>query len=238
MVRIAKFEGTAVTFTRIGGLAALGFAALIVSNVMFLASAGMPVPGAEAGETVAFFNTKGDVLAIASTFVPLTWVLLTLFGAGAVALLRHSERDRGEAWSLLGFAGLVSQNGAFAAIAAIRLALASTTTHDSAATTGLWALHDALFTLNGTFLAIALIGLSVSGRRANLIRPWHGRLGLLSAALMFTSATITPLVIDHTGPLALIGLLGWLMWVGWIATYGITLIRLPPAQQPQPITAR
>ena len=93
----------------------------------------------------------------------------------------------------------------------------------------LWALHDALFTLNGTFLALALIGLSISGLRAGLIRPWHGTLGLLSAALLFSSATLTPLVIDHAGPFGLLGLVGWLMWVAWIVAYGITLIRLNPA---------
>jgi hypothetical protein len=218
-----------MAFARVCGLAAIGFAVLIVSNVAILAPAGMPVVGAEPAEVRAFFSAKGGVIDLASVFVPVTWVLLTLFGAGAVVALRPSERDRGEAWSLVGFAGLVLQNAVFAAIAAIRLALAATTTHDPAGTSGLWAMHDALFTLNGTFLALAIVGLSTAGRRSSLIRPWHARLGLLSAALLGTSATLTPLVIDHTGPLGLIGLTGWLMWVAWIATYGLVLIRRPPA---------
>ena len=219
-------------FVRVCGLAAVGFAVLIVSNVAILAPAGMPVTGAEPAEVKAFFGTQDHIVDLASVFVPATWVLVMLFGAGAVGTLWHSERARGEAWSLVGFAGLVLQNTAFAGIAAIRLALA-TTADDGAGVAGLWALHDALFTLNGTFLALALVGLSTAGRRSGLIRPWHGRLGLLSAALLFTSATLTPLVIDHVGPLGLIGLTGWLMWVAWIATYGLALIRrtVPRRQQ-------
>ena len=234
MLRETEADATATAFTRICGIAAIGFAVLIVSNVAILAPAGMPVTGAEPPEVRAFFRTSSGIVDLTSLFVPVTWVLLTLFGSGAVAALWTSERDKGEAWSLVGFAGLVLQNAAFAAIAALRLALASTTAYDSAATGGLWAVHDALFTLNGTFLALALIGLSTSGRRTGLIRPWHGRLGLLSAALLFSSATLTPLVIDHTGPLGLIGLTGWLMWVVWIATYGLTLIRLPAQRQTPP----
>jgi len=77
-----------------------------------------------------------------------------------------------------------------------------------------------------------MLGLSVAGLRAGLIRPWHGALGLFVAALQFTSALLTPLIIGG-GPLGLLGLAGWLMWVGWIATYGIVLIRLPEREQDQ-----
>lgn len=236
-MRKPKVEVTTVTFARVCGLAALGFAIMIVLGNAIAVPAGLPRTGTEIREVIAFFSTKGDIVGIASALAPIAWVLATLFGAGAVAVLWRSERDRGEAWSLVGFAGLVLQNAAFAGVIALRLALASTTGRDSTAAAGLWALHDALFTLNGTFLALALTGLSIGGLRADLIRPWHGTLGLLSATLLFSSATLTPLVIDHTGPLGLLGLVGWLMWVVWIVTYGITLLRLAPDRQPSPVTA-
>lgn len=216
---------TTMAFSQISGVAALGFAFLIVLGNVFLVPAGLPHTGAETGEVVAFFTTSKDIVGIASMLTPLAWVLATLFGAGAVSVLWQPDRDRGEAWSLVGFGGLILQNGAFTAVIAIRLAFASTTAHDSTVTAELWVLHDALFTLNGTFLALALIGFSISGLRAGIIRQWHGGLGLLSAALLFSSATLTPLIIDHAGPLSLLGLVGWLMWVVWILTYGITLIR-------------
>jgi hypothetical protein len=132
---------------------------------------------------------------------------------------------------LVGFAGALLQNAIFTGIAAIRLALASTGASNSAATAVLWAVHDALFTLNAASLALALVGFSISGRHAGLIRPWHAGLGYVSATLLFGSATLTPLVIDHTGALGLIGLTGWIMWVVWITTYGITLIRPASSRQ-------
>ncbi|MFF3442757.1 hypothetical protein [Streptosporangium sp. NPDC002721] len=231
--------GASPGFSRITGIAALGFAATIVLANAIMVPAGLPLTGAEVGEVGAFFGTEGEVVAVASALTPAAWLLATLFGAGAVSALRCSERDRGEAWSLLGFTGLALQNVTFAAVIAIRLALTSTAGGDGATagsapggvTGGLWALHDALFTLNGTFLALALLGLSVAGLRAGLVRPWHGTLGLASAALLFGSATLTPLVVDHAGPLGLLGLAGWLMWVVWIVAYGVTLIRLNPASR-------
>ncbi|WP_433518199.1 hypothetical protein ACQP2T_23260 [Nonomuraea sp. CA-143628] len=220
-------QSTAMGFSRISGLAAIGFAGLIVLSNVIAVPAGLPLTGAPLSEVNAFFSTKGGVLGIASAIVPAAWVLATVFGAGAVSALRRSEQERGEAWSLVGFAGLALQNATFAGIVATRLALAK----DSTASSALWGLHDALFTLNGTFLSLALLGLSVGGLRAGLIRSWHGTWGLLSGALLFASATLTPLVIDHAGPLGLLGLAGWLMWVVWLITYGITLIHLAPQGQ-------
>ncbi|MEU4466289.1 2-oxoglutarate/malate transporter [Streptomyces sp. NPDC024017] len=213
-------------FSRLSGIAALGFAFLIVMGNVIVVPAGLPRTGADIDAVDAFFSTEGDLVRVASVLTPAAWVLATLFGAGAVRALWRSERACGEAWSLLGFAGLILQNAAFAGVIAIRLALASTAADGTDGSAGLWALHDALFTLNGTFLALALVGLSVGGRHAGIIRPWHHVLGLASAALLFTSATLTPLVIDRTGPLGLLGLAGWLLWVVWVAAYGIVLMRL------------
>jgi hypothetical protein len=215
-------------FARVSGFAALGFAFLIVAGNVILVPAGLPRTGAGIGEVDGFFRAHGDLVGLGSALTPAAWVLATLFGAGAVRVLWRSERDRSGAWALLGFAGLVLQNAVFAGVIAIRLALASTAADGVGADTSLWALHDALFTLNGTFLALALLGLSVGGLRGGLIRPWHGRWGLVAAALLFGSAVLAPLVIDHTGPLGLLGLTGWLMWVVWLVVYGVALMRRAP----------
>ncbi len=215
-------------FARISGAAALCFALLIVAGNVILVPAGLPRTGAGIGEVDGFFRAHGGLVGLGSALTPAAWVLATLFGAGAVRALWRSERNRGEAWALLGFAGLVLQNAVFTGVVAIRLALASTAADGIGADTSLWALHDALFTLNGTFLAIALLGLSVGGLRGGLIRPWHGRWGLVAAALLFGSAVLAPLVIDHAGPLGLLGLAGWLMWVVWLVVYGVALMRRAP----------
>lgn len=174
--------GSTWTFPRIAGLAGLGFAILIASTNAILVPAGLPHTGAATNDVVQFFTTRQNTVGLASALAPVAWVLATLFGAGAVSVLWRSDREQGTAWSLVGFAGVIMQNITFTGVLAIRLALASTTAQDSTAIAGLWALHNALFTFNGTFLALAMIGLSISGRRAGLIRRWHSGIGLLAAA--------------------------------------------------------
>ncbi|UUU37869.1 2-oxoglutarate/malate transporter [Streptomyces sp. NBC_00162] len=226
MTRQSKLAN--IGFSWIGGMAAIGFAAMITLSNAMMVPAGLPLTGAEIGKVTEFFAEEGTAVGIGSALAPAAWILATLFGAGALVALRRSERDRGEAWSLLGLAGLALQNVTFAGVIATRLALTSTAPHDPSATTALWALHDAVFTLNGTFLALALLGLSVGGLRTGVIRPWHGTLGLLAAALQFSSATLAHWAIGNGGALGLLGLAGWLLWVVWIVAYGITLIRHSP----------
>ena len=220
----------AMSFTRVSGLAALGFALLIVAGNVVLVPAGLPRTGAGIEEVDGFFRAHHDLVGIGSALTPAAWVLATVFGAGALRLLWHAEGQHGSGWALVGFAGLLLQDAAFAGVIALRLALASAAADGVGADMGLWALHDALFTLNGTFLALALVGLSLGGLRTGLVHPWHSAWGLVSAALMFGSAVLTPWVVDRLGPLGLLGLAGWLMWVVWIVVYGIVLLRAEPGR--------
>ncbi|CAM3238178.1 hypothetical protein [Stackebrandtia soli] len=224
-----KLRGSPTTFSQVGGLSGIGFALVILlANHLIFVPAGLPNTGAGLGEVTAFFDAEADAVALGSAFIPAAWVLATVFGASAVAAARRSEHDRGEAWALIGFGGILLQNVNVAAVSAIRLALSRTGVDEG--TAGLWALHDALFGLNGTFLALALVGLSVAGTRARLLRPWQAVLGYVAAALQFASATLTPWVVEYGGVFGLIGLSGWLIWVAWLILYGVALLRAAPEQ--------
>ncbi len=225
-----------MSFSRIGGLAAIGFAALILGTNLVLAPAGLPLLGDPIGEVTEFFDTDSDLVRGTSALTPLVWILATLFGASVVAALWPAERARGEAWSLVGFAGLIMQNIMFAGVTATRLALTSTT-GDRSASVGIWAMNGGFFVLNGTFLALAMIGLSVGGVRGGLIRPWHAALGFTAAALQFSSAVFLPVAFDDPGAVNLLGLSGWLLWVVWLVGYGVTLIRRSHSVSPQPSTS-
>lgn len=197
---------------KVGGTSVIAFAALIVGANLIAVSDGLPLPGADMADVAAFFGSS-PAAALSSAFVPLAWLAATVFCASAVVRLWHAER----VWALVGFAGVLLQNATFAAIVATRLAL--TTVADDA----LWALHNGFFALNGTFLAIAMIGFSVGGARAGLIRPWHAYLGYTGAALQFASATLAFAVVD--GRLGFVGLAGWVLWVVWLVAYGVVLLR-------------
>ena len=131
--------------------------------------------------------------------------------------------DRVESWPLVGLGAAFMQNTIFSMVVACQIVL-STADLSSESASALWQLHNALFTLNGTSLALVLLSFSIAGLRAGLIRRWHGTLGLVAAATLALSSFLTPIHIDG-GPLVLLGLAGFLMWLVWIATYSITLLR-------------
>lgn len=196
----------------------------------------MPTTGAETSEVIEFFTTQRDVVGVAAALTPLAWVLATVFGAGAVAALWRAERERGAAWSLVGFAGILLQNLTFTGVMAARLALAAMPEPDAGTVARLWAFHKSLFAFSGTFLATAMRGLSIDGKSTGLVRCWHAATGLVATVLQFGSAAVlSPLVIDSPERVGLLGLAGWLIWVTWVVGYGIRLIRAPQKGPKSPL---
>ncbi|MGZ0149468.1 hypothetical protein ACXJJ3_20560 [Kribbella sp. WER1] len=213
-----------MTFSRLGGWAALGFAALLAGTNLVLAPTGLPLIGDPTDAVMAYFGSHAGLIGLSGTLAVAVWILAVLFGAGAYAAVRSSERARSEAWSVVGLAGLLLQNATFTVFIATRLALTGTAT-DTSASNGLWALNEALFAFNGTYLATAMLGLSIAGRRSGLISRTHAGTGFVAGALQLTGALLLPLVFSNPGPVDLIGLAGWIIWVIWIAWYGVVLIR-------------
>jgi hypothetical protein len=205
-----------MTFPRLAGLAALGFVLILASIHIVLAPSGWPLPAdAEPGAVAAYFAGHG---ALISTNVALTLansVLLAVFAAGAFAAIWPVERERGEAWSVVGLLGAAILAAQFGVVVAIRAALAD----DPAA--GGWGLHEALFSAVGVGLGIVLLGFSIGGLRTATIRRWHGGLGAVSAALLIGSAVLAPLVAG----LDVVGLAGFAGWLIWLTTFGVALLR-------------
>ncbi|WP_328994362.1 hypothetical protein OG394_07970 [Kribbella sp. NBC_01245] len=208
-------------FNRVGGFGAIGFATTIVLANLITIPAGHPTSGAELDEVTAFFADHGGLVGLSSALTPIAWFCVVLFAAGAFATLWPQERERNEAWSVVGVAGLLLQTAVFVGVISTRVALVQQPEQAAA----LWPLEDALLTINGTFLALALTGLSIAGLRCGLIRPWQRTLGFTAAALTLLSAVLTPLVVARGGVFGLIGLAGWLLWVVWLFSYGTALIK-------------
>ncbi|MFI5775758.1 hypothetical protein [Nocardia sp. NPDC051570] len=214
-----------MSFQKLCGAAAIGFAVLLLSINAILVPSGFPLPGSPLSdaELADFFATHSGVLRFASTLTVFGWLLGSVFAVGAFAALWPGERARGSAWSVLGLAGVLMQNVTFTALEALRLGLISGARHDAVPV--LWGFYTALFGFNQLFLAMALLGLSLAGLCTGFIARWHGGLGLVAAALLFVSACAAPFMLTGAKPFALCGGVGWSMWVGWIAVYGVALIR-------------
>ncbi|MDW5326307.1 hypothetical protein [Plantactinospora sp. KLBMP9567] len=214
-------------FARLAGLSGIGFVLLLLGGNLVLVSAGFPNPSDAVGfdEIAAVHADESDALRLTSALLPTAWLLATIFAAGVFAALWRHDRVRGEGWAMVGLAGILMQCVAFTSVGASRLAVATAAPHDPGAVAGLWGLHNALFGFNQIFLATALLGLSVSGRRAGLGTRWHAAVGVLGAALLFLAATTSPYGTDGVNPLSLFGLVGWLLWLIWIVAYSLLLIR-------------
>ncbi|MEU4316502.1 2-oxoglutarate/malate transporter [Nocardia sp. NPDC024068] len=219
---LAKVADAAAS-TRTAGVAAIGFALLIVAANLVVVPAGMPSPGAPASEAIEFFTTADQPTGTIAVFLPAAWILASVFAGGAVAaVLRASTRaPAGAAYA--GFAGVLLQNAVFTVVVALRLAMSALDDPDQLRT--LWAVHEALFGFNGTFLALAMLGLGTAGYGAGILGRWRFLLGILGAALQFASASLTSLIATGHDRLSVLGLLGWLLWVVWLIGYGVALIR-------------
>ena len=215
---------------RLGGLAGLSFVAVVGSVNIILGSTGMPRPGASRSEVAEYFAAHGDAVALACSLATLVWLFLGVFGAGLVARLREEAPERVESWPLLGLGGVIMQNALFAGVVGTQIVLgAADLSADSRWL--VWQLHNALFTLNGTSLAIILLAFSVAGIRARLIRRWHAVVGFVAAVVLALSSLTTPFHEDSE-PLASFGLVGFLLWLVWITTYSLVLLRRAPVSEP------
>ena len=212
-----------ITSQRAGGLAGIGFGVVVLTANIILGSAGQPFAGAEKPEVLEFFATSETVVRLGSAVAPLAWVCLLVFAAGVAAAARSRSVARADGWALIGVGGAAMQNSLFAGVVACQLVLANASLSEDVAW-GVWELHNALFALNATSLAVIMLSLSVAGLRTGLIRRWHGTLGLVGAAAMTTAAMTSPWA-AHGGALGMIGFAGFVIWLVWIVTYGVRLVR-------------
>lgn len=215
-----------MNFSRLAGLAGLGFAIIVAVVNVALSAAGWPLDkDASMVEVTKYFADHSGLIGLDISLSLLNAVLLAVFGAGAFAVIWRVERDRGEAWSAVGLVGVAVLVGLFTAVVATRAALIAG--HDSSGS--VWDLHNALFTAVGIGLGTILIAFSIGGVRTNTIRPWHGILGAVSGMLLVVSAMLTPVTVDGgPGALAAIGLVGFVGWLVWLATFGVVLLRRVP----------
>jgi hypothetical protein len=202
--------------TRAAGTAGFLFIGIVISVTILLGAAGQPAFDASPEEVARVYGEHNDAVGIASGIAPLAWLALIVFGAGAFNAVR------GDAWSVVGIAGIVMQNAIFAGVVGTQVALWSG--EAGAEVTGmLWDLHNALFALNTLSLATALLGFSLGGLRTGVLRRWHASLGLGAASIFVVAGALTPLRIEGPPALEAFALLGFLGWLVWVTVFAATL---------------
>jgi hypothetical protein len=81
------------SFSRLAGLAGLGFVLLLLLANVVLTAAGFPPPasGADFEELRVVFAGEQDALRLASACLPAAWLLATVFAAGVFELVRRAS---------------------------------------------------------------------------------------------------------------------------------------------------
>jgi hypothetical protein len=198
----------------LAGVSGIGFVLVaIVVNVVYV-RAGLPLPGARQSldEVTTAFAAIGGALKRPSVLAPVSWLCLTVFGAGLL-----STGDG--VWALVGFAGVLLQNATFTVVEAVRFGMVAAAAHGRGSVAGLWSFGNVLFGFNQLFLAIALLGFTAAGD----VPGWLAGLGYASAAMLFVSSAASPYNSDGTNRISPVGLIGWLGWITWIVAYSVIL---------------
>lgn len=214
---------------RLAGASGLVFVVLVAVANLAQGAAGRPFgdPG-EAGyltDYLAYYVDGGWVLTLLGLVLPFIWIGLALFAVGLTAtLIRGEWLHAGEAWSLLGFAGVVMQNAIFPVVVAMDAGQFRFVSEQATMDLGLHHAHEALFGLNSVSLAIALVGFSLAMVRSRSGLRWLPRLGFVAAGLL----GISTMNLGFSSALAFfdgVGLLGFVLWLVFIATASVWLLR-------------
>jgi hypothetical protein len=166
-----------------------------------------------------------DVLVV--TYV-IGFPALFLFAGGLTR--RCSERaPASEIWCRLGSAAVAVIAVLFGLVNVLQVVLVAARTelaHDPALVSALWAMHNAIFTLNLLAVGGALLGLGRAAGIAGLVPGWVRPLSIGGACLLAVAAA--PAVAEvHGSKVLALGLIGFLCWLVLLATAGVRLLRMP-----------
>lgn len=218
-----------MSLQRLAGASGLVFVTLVTVANLAQGAAGRPFGDPEeAGylsDYLAYYADGGWVLTLLGFVLPFVWVGLALFAVGlTVALVRSEWRQAGEAWSLLGLAGVVMQNAIFPVVVAMDAGQFRFVADEGTMDLSLHHAHEVLFGLNSISLAIALVGFSAAMVRARAGVRWLPRIGFVAAALL----GISTMNLGFSSGLAVfdgVGLLGFVLWLVFIAASSVWLLR-------------
>jgi hypothetical protein len=213
------------TPTRLAGIGAIGFAAVVVlQNVIRGGSA--PTNDASADEVLAFYADHRSVtFVLVATFV-LGGACLALFLGGAMRRMIASSRP---ALAFTGLVGAISVIALFTVVVACEVALSGVANGDHpdlSAIGTLFALHNAIFSVLMLAIAVALLGLGRAGVAAGMTPVAFERLAPAGAVLLGVAAMASPAIaVGEAMPVFGIGVLGFAVWLAFLVATGLRLVR-------------
>ena len=207
--------------TRLGGIGGLVFATSILVQNALRASA--PTNDASPEKIISYYaDHRGVALALAVLF-PFGAAGLAAFVATMVSRARGSARVA----AVLGGVAATAVIGMFGIVSATELAL-STYVHrgapDPSVVSALWLTHMSVFSVNLTFVGLALAGLAAASAATGLLpRAWK-TVGLCGGVALGIGGACAPAILDAS-PVFGVALIGFATWAVFVVVASISLLR-------------
>jgi hypothetical protein len=213
---------------RLAGLGGLVFLALVVAQNV-LKAATDPSNHASAAEILRFAHDRAWTVDLLVVTYVLGFPALLLFAGGLSR--RCSERTpASEIWGRVGSFSVVVVAVLFGLINVLQVVLVAERAqlaHDPALVALLWALHNAVFTLNLLAVGGALLGLGRAAGIAGIVPRWMTPVSIGGACLLAVAAAPAVAEVHGSNVLAL-GLIGFLCWLVLLGTASVRLLRAAP----------
>lgn len=210
---------------RLASAAALTFVILLIIQNL-LKAATSPANDADPAHLMQFLDHRAWTVHLLAVTYVLGYPALLLFATG-LARQATALAPEGELWARLGQSSVIVIAVLFGILNVLQVTMVATRgvlAHQPDTLLVLWALHNAVFTINLIALAGALLGLSRAAVLAHLIPRWLARTSLAGAALLALASA--PAVAQVQGSkLLTAGLAGFLVWLVFLLTAAIRLLR-------------
>lgn len=202
-------------FRMISAVAGIATAVIGLGLIFIPVSGEYPNATQSAKQIGSFYATNSSAVVAQSVGSALLFMLIIVFAAGLWTTVRDAERERGEAWSIVGLLGATLTSATYAVAGSVTIALArhanETNIGQDAVVVALFSVQDIVYQLGGVFLAMYLLGFSLAGQRSRAMPGWLCAIGYVSAgaALVGTLAVFGVPLTNLAFYLASLGLLVW-----------------------------
>jgi hypothetical protein len=214
------------------GFSSVAGAAGIATAVIGAALAFLPVTGVfpnasrSAPEVAAYYSQNSASVIAQSIGSSLIFILVVVFATGLWTTLRERERERAEAWSVIGLLGSAALAATYTIAGALTLILARRVggafSGQDAVVIALNDMQTIVYQLGAAFMVLYLAGFSIAGQRSRAMPVWLCWIGYVTAIFALTGI----LSAAAPGTLAEFGFyfasLGFLLWT---LVGGVRLLR-------------
>jgi hypothetical protein len=210
---------------RVLSMGGAAFTAIVIAQNL-IRGASAPQNDAPITDVLEHYRDDTGIAVLLTAMFVLGGACLTGFVA---ELTRRLWRRGSEVWTTVGLIGAIGVIGTFSLVVAAEAALvgaAGRENPDLGTIDALWLTHNAVFSILGLALAMALLGLGRAGAAAGLTPAFFRWLAPVGATALCIGAAGAPVEADGTAMAAMLpALIGFLVWLALLVSTSVRMVR-------------